>query len=198
MVLVSWFSYLTNGVITSPLKILSQTKWQSTSMCLILSWNTGLEAICIAAWLSQDSWIGVVTVKLNFWRNCCNNIKLTSSMCRCSVICFYTWSSNYILFLAFPRHKISSQKSAKYPVVDLLSDDDPIQYGSIWLSTRLPNNPAPQGYQVHTSFKINRFLVWISAPQFPGSSRVCQDLKFENVLRMVSIWTKQAFCFNLD
>lgn len=31
----------------------SVTKWQSISRCFVLSWNIGLEAMCIAPWLSQ-------------------------------------------------------------------------------------------------------------------------------------------------
>jgi hypothetical protein len=41
--------------------ILSRTTWQSISICLVLSWKTGLAAMCIADLLSQymrigDSW----------------------------------------------------------------------------------------------------------------------------------------------
>jgi len=37
----------------SPFWIASRTKWQSTSICFVRSWKTGLAAICKAAWLSQ-------------------------------------------------------------------------------------------------------------------------------------------------
>jgi hypothetical protein len=45
----SWSSNFTNGVAMDPLRILSLTKGQSTSMGLLLSWKTGLDAMCIAA-----------------------------------------------------------------------------------------------------------------------------------------------------
>lgn len=38
-------------------------KWQSASIYLVLSWNTILETICSAAWLSQDNEMGVGAVK---------------------------------------------------------------------------------------------------------------------------------------
>jgi hypothetical protein len=37
----------------TPFWTFSQTKWQSISRCLVLSWNTGLEAMCIALCESQ-------------------------------------------------------------------------------------------------------------------------------------------------
>jgi hypothetical protein len=40
-------------VTIEPSCILSQIKWQSISICLLLSWKTGLAAICKAAVLSQ-------------------------------------------------------------------------------------------------------------------------------------------------
>ena len=39
----------------TPSCILSLTKWQSISMCFVLSWNTRLAAIWIAAWLSENN-----------------------------------------------------------------------------------------------------------------------------------------------
>lgn len=46
------------AVATFPAKTLSQTRWQSSSMCLVRSWNTALAAICIAAKLSQNKVAG--------------------------------------------------------------------------------------------------------------------------------------------
>ena len=39
----------------TPSWILSLTRWQSISMCFVLSWNTRLATIWIAAWLSEKS-----------------------------------------------------------------------------------------------------------------------------------------------
>ena len=49
---VSWSFELTKLVATHSDAIFSLMKWQSTSMCLVLSWKTGLDAICKAARLS--------------------------------------------------------------------------------------------------------------------------------------------------
>lgn len=46
----------TNDSCRLPSLILSRTKWQSISMCLVRSWNTGLFAMWIADTLSQKSW----------------------------------------------------------------------------------------------------------------------------------------------
>ena len=45
----SWSFELTKLVVTHPDAIFSLMKWQSTSICLVLSWKTGLHAICNAA-----------------------------------------------------------------------------------------------------------------------------------------------------
>lgn len=37
---------------------LSLIKWQSIFICLVLSWKVGLDAIAIAAWLSQNTIVG--------------------------------------------------------------------------------------------------------------------------------------------
>ena len=44
---------LTWKVLIMPACIFSLIKWQSTSICFVLSWNTGLAAMCKAALLSQ-------------------------------------------------------------------------------------------------------------------------------------------------
>jgi len=54
----------------SPDKTFSLMKWQSISMCFVLSWNTGFKAMCRAAWLSQMSVICVVSPNCNSLSNC--------------------------------------------------------------------------------------------------------------------------------
>ena len=48
----SWSFELTKLVATHPDAIFSLMKWQTTSICLVFSWKTGLDAICNAAWIS--------------------------------------------------------------------------------------------------------------------------------------------------
>ena len=48
------------------------TKLVSTSICLVLSWKTGLDAICNAAWLT--SFICSYFPNLNSWRSCLNHM----------------------------------------------------------------------------------------------------------------------------
>ena len=47
-IFASWLLELTKVVVIHPDAIFSLTKWQSTSMCLDLSWKTGLDEICKA------------------------------------------------------------------------------------------------------------------------------------------------------
>ena len=53
----SWLLDLINSVLISLDCSFSWTKWQSISISLVLSWNTGLEATWRAAWLSQYNFI---------------------------------------------------------------------------------------------------------------------------------------------
>ena len=46
---LTWFSLITFS------KTLSLTTWQSISICFVFSWKTGLELMCNAAYLSQNS-----------------------------------------------------------------------------------------------------------------------------------------------
>ena len=46
-------------VLIFPSWIFSLTKWQSTSICFVLSWNIGLVAICNTTWLSQKTIAGL-------------------------------------------------------------------------------------------------------------------------------------------
>ena len=66
----SWSFELTKLVVTHPDAIFSLMKWQSTSMCLVFSWKTKLDAICKAAWLLQMSFICSSFPNLNSRRRC--------------------------------------------------------------------------------------------------------------------------------
>lgn len=59
-ILVNWFSLHTNGVWISLAWTFSRTKWQSTSIWFVLSWNIRDSKLCIAAWLSQNILIGLL------------------------------------------------------------------------------------------------------------------------------------------
>ena len=71
-IFASWSFELTKLVATHHDAIFSLMKWQLTSMCLVLSWKTGLDVICKAAWLSQMSFICSSFPNLNSWRRCFN------------------------------------------------------------------------------------------------------------------------------
>ena len=49
----SWTEVWTYLVTMFPELISSQIKWQSTSICFVHLWYTGLAAMCNATWLSQ-------------------------------------------------------------------------------------------------------------------------------------------------
>ena len=70
----SWSFVLTTLVATHPDAIFSLMKWQSTSICLVLSWKIGLDAICNVVWLSQTSFIYSYFPNLNSWRSCLNHM----------------------------------------------------------------------------------------------------------------------------
>ena len=57
---------LTGRTLRNPSTILSRTKWQSISICFVLSWNVGLEAIAVVAWLSHNTVVGIKTFT---WRS---------------------------------------------------------------------------------------------------------------------------------
>lgn len=62
----SWALVWTGSNLNMPFWILSRTKWKSISRCYVLSWNTGLVAICIAFWLSQYK---VRSFVVSVWRS---------------------------------------------------------------------------------------------------------------------------------
>jgi len=61
----SWSLLAIYDVVTSPSCNLSLIKWQSISICFVLSWYMGFEAICKAALLSQCNSIGKSTLAPN-------------------------------------------------------------------------------------------------------------------------------------
>ena len=63
-----------NEVVISPEMIFSRMKWQSISICLVRSWETGLEVMCKTAWLSQMSFIEPTLQNFNSWNSCLNHI----------------------------------------------------------------------------------------------------------------------------
>ena len=56
-------------ILSTPAWIFSRRKWQSTSMCLVCSWNTGFAAICRATWLSQNKTIAIGWEIWKSWSN---------------------------------------------------------------------------------------------------------------------------------
>jgi len=53
----SWSFELTESVLISLDTIFSRIKWQSISICLVLSWKTRFELIWRAIWLSSVIWM---------------------------------------------------------------------------------------------------------------------------------------------
>ena len=49
-----WEFVLTCNILIYPSKTLSLTRWQSISICFVLSWNTGFVTMWRVAWLSQN------------------------------------------------------------------------------------------------------------------------------------------------
>ena len=66
----SWSFEFTKLVVMSPDRIFYLMKWQSTSVCLVLSWKSRLEAMCSAAWLSQISAICLISPNWSSLKSC--------------------------------------------------------------------------------------------------------------------------------
>ena len=116
----SWSFELTNFVLFSLDNNFSLTKWQSIFICLVLSWNTGLEAKWWAAWLSQYNFIGW-TSQLNCWRNC---LILISSQVVVAITLYFASAldqATVFYFLLFKEIMLPPMYT-QYPAVDLLSD----------------------------------------------------------------------------
>lgn len=101
----------TKLVLMSPDKIFSWMKWQSISICLVLSRNTELEAMWKATWLSQIRVIDKISTNLRSLSSCFSH---TSSQNLATTVCF----------LFFQETKLPPTK-IQYPEVDLLSVGEP-------------------------------------------------------------------------
>lgn len=67
---VSWSLELINPILSFLYNNFSVTKWQLISMCLVISWSTGLEAIWKIVWLPQYNFICWISQNFNTWRSC--------------------------------------------------------------------------------------------------------------------------------
>ena len=106
-----WSPVFTYEVEIKPCWIFSRTKWQSISICFVLSWKTGLDAIWMAAWLSHHNVAGKVTLKLNSVNSCCihiiSHVPWAIALYSDSALVRYT-----MLLLALPWDQVSSKKYA--------------------------------------------------------------------------------------
>jgi len=125
-IFVNWSFKLTNLVLMSLDTICSQMKWQSISMCLVLSWKTGLELIWSASWLSHISVIWMTSPNCNSW----NNFLSQTSSQVAEDIALYSASvldlATTLCFLPFQEIKLPLIET-QYPEVDLLSERDSTQ-----------------------------------------------------------------------
>src|SRR5579862_5093367 len=99
-------------------------------MYLVLSWKTGLDAICKAAWLSQMSFICSSFPNLNSRRRCFSH--MSSHVAR--VIARYSASALDLAttscFLLFQDIRLPPIKT-QYPEVERLSVGEPTQSASV-------------------------------------------------------------------
>ena len=98
-------------------------------MCLVLSWKTGLDAICKAVWLSQMSFICSSFPNLNSRRRCF--IHMSSHVIRAiarysASVLDLTTTSCFLLFQDIRLPLIKTQ----YPEVERLSVGEPAQFAS--------------------------------------------------------------------
>ena len=122
----SWFAEATNLVVIDPSCILSRMKWQSISICLVLSWKTGLAVICKVALLSQCNNVGF---ECNIHKSFNNEHNQDNSQ-QVPVIARYSASTEEsdTVFCLFVHQEISEDpKKTQYPVVDLLVIGQPAQ-----------------------------------------------------------------------
>ena len=120
----SWSIELRKLVATHPNAIFSLMKWQSTSICLVLSWKTGFDAICNAAWLSHTSFICSSFPNLNSWRSCLNRMSshVAKAIARYSASALdLTTTSCFLLFQDIKLPPIKTQ----YPEVERLFEGEP-------------------------------------------------------------------------
>ena len=128
---------------------------------LVLSWNTGLEAMWRAAWLSQYNFINWTSQNFNSWTSCLIHTKslvtraialnYASALDRATTLCF-------LLF----QETIFPAKDAQCPVVDCMSMGQPTQSASLYLQIRvfplsLYNNPCPGVFLMYLRMRITVF-----------------------------------------
>ena len=128
-ILAIWTLVETYGIAIIPSSTFSRVIWQSTSIYLVYSWNTGLEAMWIATWLSQCIVIGNFITNFNSSSKCLIDIRshdvcamtlyLASALDLATTVCFFLFQ-----VIKFPPGK------AQCSVVDFLSDGDPAQTAS--------------------------------------------------------------------
>lgn len=102
-----------------PSLIFSLTKWQSISICLLLSWQTKLAAICISSLLSQYHLIGSFTATFSSFiiPSSHNNFVVTAA------IFLYSASIKLLLtvYCFFDFQEIKEYPNfITYPVINLL------------------------------------------------------------------------------
>lgn len=121
----SWNWDWTGRSLMEPSLTRSRTRWQSISICLVRSWKTGLDAIWIAAWLSQNRRAGWEQGKCNSERS----RRIQGSSLAVAAKARYSTSAEdreiVVCFLAFQDIDESPRKMQK-PVVDFrVSGQDP-------------------------------------------------------------------------
>ena len=81
---------------------LSLIRWQSISMCLVLSWNTRFEPICRIAWLSQNNKASLLcSIPISLRKYKYPNY-LTIGHSHSSIFYFCRGSRHYAMFFFFP------------------------------------------------------------------------------------------------
>ena len=115
----SWCCEDTFIVLRQPACIFSRTRWQSISMCFVISWKTGLAAIWRVVSLSQNSVVGSLLWIPKSRRRAINQInsQVTLAIARYPVSAENRETMLY--FLYFHEIKESPRKTQK-PLMDLL------------------------------------------------------------------------------
>lgn len=109
----------------------SQTKWQLTSICFVLSWNTGFEAMCIVAWLSQNNSIGAFILKPKSCRRKRNHI---NSLVVEAMALYYASALEWAITFCFLLFQVTKFPpiNVQYPVVNQQSVRLPAQSASVY------------------------------------------------------------------
>ena len=101
-------------------------KWQSISMFFVLSWNTGLAAICIAAWLSENN---KVIFGWGIWRSWSKAFNQITSHTANAMALYFAFAENLDTVVCFfDLHDTKEcPKNIQYPMVDLRVSGHPAQ-----------------------------------------------------------------------